>query len=79
MPRFEDSKKRDRINTALSRLMEIGWISDFVIHDNLDTLRVEWTEKGKMRSKQVVEITTEFHGGADDLMALAVICQSNQP
>jgi len=79
MPRFEAFSKRERIRVVLARLMEIGWIRTTVIHDDLDTLKVEWTEKGRERARQVIEIVMEFHGGADDLMALAVICRSCPP
>lgn len=79
MPGSEEFSKRERFHAVLTRLMKIGWIRTTVIHDNLDTLQIEWTEKGRERARQVIEIVTEFHGGADDLMVLAVICRSHPP
>jgi hypothetical protein len=79
MPDFEAPSKRERIKAVLNRLMKIGWIRTTVIHDNLDTLDIEWTEKGRERARQVIQIVNELHGGADDLMALAVICRSHPP
>ena len=79
MPEFEKSIQRARLEAALNRLVKIGWVKSFVIRDVHDTIDLEWTVKGRERARQVIEIVTEFHGGANDLVALAVICRSHPP
>ena len=80
MPHSEDAIKRARrLEAALNQLVKIGWIEAFVTHDTLNTTTVKWTPKGLERAKQIIDIVTEFHGGPDDLMALAVICRAHYP
>jgi hypothetical protein len=76
---FEGPDRRERINVILARLVQIGWLSSFLIHDTQDSFSVEWTDKGKERARQVIDIVTEFRGGPEDLMALAVICRLQPP
>jgi hypothetical protein len=79
MPEPKEIMQRARLNAVLNRLVQIGWIKGFIVHDTHDTMNLEWTEKGKERARQVVEIVAEFHGGPDDLMALAAICRAHPP
>ena len=53
----------------------IGWIQWTVFHDSKGVFDFEWTDKGKELAEQFNSIVTEFKGGQNDLMMLAVICR----
>lgn len=75
----EKRLRRERLKVALDRLVEIGWIKTVATYDKSDAVVVDWTDKGRERAQQVVDIANEFQGSADDFMALIVVCAANDP
>jgi len=83
MPRFDKFSdgqfSRERLSVVLTRLVQLGWLSSFVLHDVHGSFDLAWTDKGRERARQFAEIVTELHGGPYDLTALAVICRLHPP
>jgi hypothetical protein len=70
-----EPSKRYYLESVLGKLLENGWISEFVFDDQSESFAVHWTVKGRERSRWVKTIASELALGPKGMAALLTICE----
>ena len=74
MPERDEAFYRAQIEALLTKLVVCGWISEFGFHQD-GHYALQWTPKGRERSRWVKLIEAELEPGPKELTALMAVCR----